>query len=1193
MRSQEPRLHSLSRSARLSLAAAVVMCLGLIGAARSAEAAYEQVGNFAGTAGALQPINTLEQNWPEEVQLGGTGGLAVNYTGAGGVPAGTIYAATSYATVVRFNPDGSFSERWTFAGNPTPQQRCGPEGDPATPTCSSQKGAQPGVVDVAVDQSTGNVYAYVGSNEAGNKLVHVYVADGTELISEFAEKAPSEETMAESPSKIHFATYPSSVGPLAVDEGGNAYIRDEDQAGNRHHRFMKFEPESPGDYAHYVYAGQNHDFSVGEKEGPAHPVTDAAGYVYAQSANENAIYKFDPNQPNAEPVCDYTFSRAGIETLTVNPDTGEVFFWTYKDRTHLYRLNPCVGGKFTEGGTVQFSPARAQGNIGGLALDPVRVYEAGRPPGVLYMAATTGEGGKTEGSYPDTKVESSLGYIFTQPNEIPPVVASEAFSHVTAGSALVKGEVNPKGSATDYVIQYETESQYQANDPSDRFAGAEESPIGGGFVGEGTKPVAVSAALAGLEPGTAYRVRIVASSHCSAADEEKVCETAGEGFSFTTYPQIAPGLPDQRGYELVSPPDKEGGQVIPAEPFIYSCSFQCKPGTYFSAHPMKSNPGGNGVVYEGTAFDSETSALRGNEYIARRNPSSGWETVNLSPTQLTGFSAGGASSAGGYLAFDSDLNKGVLFQQGPTLSPDAPENYQNLYLQSTGIVTTLTPLLGQSQVFHRPAEGSGHLELFYGGASADFTRIFFVANDALTDSSAFAPEAIDGGANKQNLYEWHEGKLSLVNVFPGNTTTQPGASFGVFGGNPISEDGSRAFFSDEAGQAYVREDGESTRAIETEGIPDPGEFLVASKDGSEVLLANGHLHHLDGELLTIDLTQGKGGFLGVVGQANDLSRIYFVDTAVLDETVSPQGEVAESGKNNLYAWTEGGDAHFVAQLLSNDNQESGGPQSRKDWSRPSQRTAEASPNGRFLAFVSAAPLTGRDNTGLCGGPCQQAFLYDGSTDRLACASCDPSGEKPLGATFLPRVRGAQEAQAHYLTDSGRLLFDSRDSIVPADVNDGVEDVYEYEPKGVGSCLSEFADGGCVSLISAGTGAEDSNFQSMDSSGGNVFFTTRDQLRLKDKDELIDLYDARENGGIASETEASGTGCQGEACQPPVIAPNDPTPASSAFQGPGNVKESKAKKKQKHKMRKHKKHRRKKHGHQHKKRHAKSNHGGAK
>jgi hypothetical protein len=174
-------------------------------------------------------------------------------------------------------------------------------------------------------------------------------------------------------------------------------------------------------------------------------------------------------------------------------------------------------------------------------------------------------------------------------------------------------------------------------------------------------------------------------------------------------------------------------------------------------------------------------------------------------------------------------------------------------------------------------------------------------------------------------------------------------------------------------------------------------------------------------------------------------------------------------------------------------------------------------------------------------------------------------------------------QPRYLTDAGRLYFDSRDSLSVNDTNDGVEDVYQYEPSEVGTCKRA---AGCLNLISAGREPLDSNFLAMDEDGSNVFFTTRDQLVLKDHDDLIDLYDAREGGGIPAETEVARAECQGEACVPTYSPPNDPTPGSSSFEGAGNVDEKKAAKKHKHK----KKHAKKKHAH---KRAAKHNRGGAK
>ncbi len=407
---------------------------------------------------------------------------------------------------------------------------------------------------------------------------------------------------------------------------------------------------------------------------------------------------------------------------------------------------------------------------------------------------------------------------------------------------------------------------------------------------------------------------------------------------------------------------------------------------------MQSAPDGEAIVYEGTAFDSEASALLANQYLARRDPKAGWQTRNLTPLHL------GQGGTRGYKAFGADLGHGVLEDGGSEsdlpLSPEAPAGYQNLYAQVSSDPSAPAPLVANAPP-NRPAFGSGNFEIRYAGASADLSRIFFSANDALSAETPFAPAAADGGPTKFNLYEWHEGAIALVNVAPGNATTEPGAAFGAGSAQAISADGARAFFEDEAHQTYVREDGERTKAISTEGGPDPGRFLAAAADGSAVLLANGHLHSLGGEEPTVDLTQGKGGFEGVAGQSEDLSHVYLVDTEVLDEAPNQEGEAAEAGKLNLYAWSEGAGTRFVARLAAADNDGNYGA----DWeAAPNQRTAEASPAGRYLAFLSVAPLSGYDNGGR-----PEAFLYDSATEALRCASCNPSGERPLGRT---RCRGS-------------------------------------------------------------------------------------------------------------------------------------------------------------------------------------------
>jgi hypothetical protein len=172
----------------------------------------------------------------------------------------------------------------------------------------------------------------------------------------------------------------------------------------------------------------------------------------------------------------------------------------------------------------------------------------------------------------------------------------------------------------------------------------------------------------------------------------KVCEGPGAAEAFRTYGLEAPGLPDNRAFELVSPTLKHGGQVIPPEPGISSCGpIECKPGAIYNhTFPRQASPDGDSVVYEGTHFAFDEGAKVENEYISRRT-ASGWQTTNLTPKSL--FSKTGGR---GYQAFNPSLSEGFFGQVAPSLSPEAPSEYANLYRQPTADPLALSPLLTEA-----------------------------------------------------------------------------------------------------------------------------------------------------------------------------------------------------------------------------------------------------------------------------------------------------------------------------------------------------------------------------------------------------------------------------------------------------------------------------------------------------------------
>jgi DNA-binding beta-propeller fold protein YncE len=1174
------------RSFRRLFAAAALISLAVLLLATSARADYGQVANFAQSGEGEQLENA-------------TGAVAVNISGVGLKvgEAGSVYFSAA-DRILRYSATGAFREAWGWGvgDGKGEYERCGPAlGTICTSLAQSGYGGEEAghfasPQGLAVDQVTGYVYVLnaIQPGHREHNLIEVFSADGSGPIASFGDAGAENESVEEGPDKFHHETLP---GGLAVDSVGTVYASDRKYTPGETYRVMVFEPQSSGDYEHYVYAGRGDDIAftqaaVGPQYVPIHLALDDANDLYV--ANERSLFEFAPGEPDTA-VCSYfVVPSGGLASMTANPQTGEVFYFSNKDK-RVHRLGPCdpETGEFAEiQEAIKPTPPTGglEGSMKALAVNPSLKWSAQRPAGVLYGADT-----RNRQSEENPGGSHGSGDVFAPAEVHPPSVESQSVANTGTASSRLQAEIDPHGFATHYVFQYLSEAEYEENEAGERFAGAIEAPLGGGEIGGGAVSQ-VSATVTGLSPDTAYRFRVLASSDCNAESAEP-CVTPAEAAAFSTYPATAPGLPDHRVYELVSPAQKHGGEVIPAEPGTASCGAECKPGTNATFFPMQSSPSGEALVYEGFPFSPTEGAVNFDQYLSRRT-GTGWQTSALSPALQGGSSLG-------HQAFDAGLDNGVLLQEGPELSPDAPAGYPNLYVQATGEPAALSPLLTTAP----PNRSAQAFKLSYAGHSADSSRQFFAANDALTEATAFAPEAPDPGEAKTDLYEWSAGQLALVNVLPGNAEAASGASFGSVSpdSHTVSDDGRRVFFSDEAGQVYVRESGQLT----TELSDHNGKFLTASPDGSEVLLSDGCLYDLATESCE-DLSQGEGGFEGIAGRSEDLSHIYFVDSKVLaanqgaglDEAGNPQHAVA--GEDNLYSWNEG-ELDFVATLLPSDNTSAAG----KDWAaNPAARTAEASPHGRYIAFVSQARLTGYDNVGAActinsvgeykSAPCFEVFLYDSASSQLLCASCNPTGEAPLGWSNLRRIEFNREwlPQPRYLTDEGRLYFDSADRLSSRDTNGRTEDVYQFEPPGAGETGTCERQAGCVSLISAGHERVDSNFLAIDEDAKNVFFTSRDQLTLKDKDELIDVYDAREGGGIGAETEVARTECQGEACQPQAVVPSDPTPGSSTFEGAGNLHEEAKAKKPKHA----KKHKKKRHAKKHRnapKRTAKRNHGGAK
>jgi len=415
----------------------------------------------------------------------------------------------------------------------------------------------------------------------------------------------------------------------------------------------------------------------------------------------------------------------------------------------------------------------------------------------------------------------------------------------------------------------------------------------------------------------------------------------------------------------------------------------------------------------------------------------------------------------------------------------------------------------------------------------------------------------------------------------------------------MSTDGSRVFWTEApggAGKLYLRinaqqeqsaissgqcseEDKACTVKVSQSVSGAKAHFWGASADGSKAIFSiEDPTSPLNHNLYEFSLESGKSTLIAndvvsVMGVGGEASRAYFVS----EDTLASGGE---AGKPNLYFYEAEGEAQsfqFIGVLSQRDADSDTNdltPANRM----PYKKTSRLSPDGRHLTFTSTARLTGYDNTDQASGKADaEVYVYDAEAEELHCASCNPTGQRPAGrevlieaapvgsgnwaAALLPTYTTELYGTRVISEDGSRVFFNSYDALLSNDTN-GVADVYEWEAPGSGDCTEESrafhaTNGGCLSLISTGESPSDSVFVDASADARDVFFTTASSLAPQDPG-LIDIYDAREGGGLPSPAGRA-PACEGEACQGPLAPPNDPTPASSSFEGAGNVVEKPARK----------------------------------
>lgn len=808
-----------------------------------------------------------------------------------------------------------------------------------------------------------------------------------------------------------------------------------------------------------------------------------------------------------------------------------------------------------------------------------------------------------------TKLFSSgtgIGYGSLETGPAPALASAVTVSDVDSESALLSGTVNPENEDTTYEFQYVTEAEFAEGG----FAHA--GNAGSGTVAAAGAPVEVQTQLGGLTPGTGYVVRLVAENGTSPAAESPPTP-------FATYPRPIVGLPDGRAYEQASPVDKGGSDIQGGE---------------YNVH---AGEGGGAITFYvngGLPNSGDTGGQQFPTYTALRD-GGGWSSHGLLPPSrlgrkavLVGWSEDGSRS---YSVVGEPGGDEALYRRDTATGQET--------LIADGVESEL--------------QGEGFVSTNVAGESADGNIVVFEAyEDLLPKARADKPNVYAWNATTGELTlvsVLPNGKSPIVGGIAGPYDWAFGNSVGAGGPaggyysreeNVVSSAGTSVYFTDAiTHQVYLRRlDAEETvqvsasRKTNGSGVngadplgPKPAAFLGASSDGSKSFFLSSEkltndattgpndegrdLYRYDAatEALT-DLVPDRGDPSGarvqaVLGISADGSAVYFLANGVLAEgasegTCNASSGLPTSGKCNLYVWHEGQVELIAAEMEAGDrNSEATGrnwlPASAAGSSVLDPKVSTVSPDGSTLQFVSAQRLTSYDSGGH-----NEVYRYRLGAG-LLCVSCNPSGlvatsgatlhKIPSGFTSAPPPNSPSRLRS--MSRSGdRIVFQTEERLVPGDDNSTL-DVYEWEADGSGSCTGAAGvPGGCLYLISTGQSPRPSYFVDADAELNNIFFLTAQQLVGQDTDELIDVYDARVGGGLASQNPPPPSpACEGEACRGPAqVAPPSIPRGTATFIGPPNPKRA-----HKHKQR-HRRHKRHHHGHKkrhpHGKKHGKRHHG---
>jgi hypothetical protein len=778
---------------------------------------------------------------------------------------------------------------------------------------------------------------------------------------------------------------------------------------------------------------------------------------------------------------------------------------------------------------------------------------------------------------------TSLSQTFTT-DAVPPLLTNVGALQVEDTSARLVGTIDPRNADSSYVFEYGTTPAL----------GSSTAPLA---IGGGIEPIVVSQVITGLAKDTTYYYRLVATNDFgSTPSSQFILHTRAEPFP--------PGA--DRAYEQVSPVDKNFGNAVPGTPTVF-------PTTEYVALDGQAMAFGSQNAFGNPPAQVLKQMAT---YISRRDADGWHTepvfpntcAADATDTELLLFGLSIERAA----AISANADRAVIPQREypgcdtPALDPAAPLPATNLYRVDFNTdpidYDLLVPGFDEQPDIQRIISLTGE----YIAASDDFSHIFYGTSKGTSEGTS---EKLDqGGRRFTKLWEWDNGTLRLASVDPNG---DPFTSLlmwptmdGPYGDvtqrwtdavNTVSADGSRFFFqSPNPGNGngpydiYMRESGTATYKVsesECTASCDNAEpqqqrqrFHWASADGEVVTFAspkklvdtddsrqdddlyayrhspnptaepNLTLISEDNEPAdaSVSIGTGDGREPPVLGVADDGSVVYFF---ARDQLVAGK-PTAEGPK--LYRWSWNGGAPTLQYLATASNDRQDGI-----YAETAHIERRVSRSGDTLMLETKT----RIDAVVDHDEDIDVYLWRVG-EGWSCTSCQTPGSASGGSSTTGRVGPiitqvsaverpvARELMSAMAEEGETVFFQTQDALVPTDTNGpcAFDSDVGYYPC---TDIYEWHDGK-LSLLTTGSGSKDVGLLGTSESGEDVFFYSAERLVGWDKDNLIDVYDARVGGGLP-EPPSQPAACEGESCRgASPAAPESSGAGTAVFQGPGNA-----------------------------------------